>query len=40
MVYEPSKKWCSQCGHELVYFDATSAVAHRKANEGIYTLSL
>jgi hypothetical protein len=39
-AYNRAKKWCSQNGHELVYFDATTAVAHHNANEGLYTLRL
>jgi hypothetical protein len=39
-AYKRAKKWCSQNDHKLIYFDATTATAHHKANREIYTLLL
>ena len=39
-AFKRAKKWCSQNVHQIVYFDATTAVAHYKANKELYTLRL
>jgi hypothetical protein len=39
-AYKRTKKWCSQNNNKLVYFDATTTVAHHKANERLCTLRL
>lgn len=39
-AYKRAKRWCSQNDHKLVYFDATTTVAHHKANKRFYTLRL